>query len=223
MSFNRAQIIDENFLALLNGWTDPPEHRSSLSASLPGHHLTGKDLVEMFESQMATRHLDLIARVLRAKNAAFYTIGSAGHEGNAVVGRLTRPTDPAFLHYRSCAFMLERARYKPEIDMIYDTVLSQAASREDPISNGRHKVWGSAPLWVLPQTSTIASQLPKAVGTAIAVSRAKQLGVKMPIPADSISVCSFGDASTNHSTALGAFNAARWAAHQKLPVPVLFV
>jgi hypothetical protein len=47
--------------------------------------------------------------------------------------------------------------------MIYDTVLSQAASAEDPIAGGRHKVWGSVPLWVLPQTSTIASQLPKAV------------------------------------------------------------
>jgi 2-oxoisovalerate dehydrogenase E1 component len=47
--------------------------------------------------------------------------------------------------------------------------------------------------------------------------------VKLPIPDDSIVVCSFGDASTNHSTALGAFNAAQWAAFQKLPCPVLLV
>ena len=47
--------------------------------------------------------------------------------------------------------------------------LSFAASSEDPASGGRHKVWGSKPLWVLPQTSTIASHLPKAFGTAIAI------------------------------------------------------
>ena len=42
-----------------------------------------------------------MARVLRVKNKVFYTIGSSGHEGNAMVARLTRHTDPAFLHYRS--------------------------------------------------------------------------------------------------------------------------
>ena len=36
-------------------------------------------------------------------------------------------------------------------------------------------------------------------------------------------MCSFGDASLNHSTAVGAVNAACSAAFQRLPVPVLFV
>ncbi|HKQ48487.1 MAG TPA: thiamine pyrophosphate-dependent enzyme [Phycisphaerae bacterium] len=224
MSFNRAEIVDKNFAAFVSGWKESPAEPMGPNDLLaPGAALTGRDLVELFESQMAARHLDLIARELRARNAAFYTIGSAGHEGNALVARLTRHTDPAFLHYRSGAFMVERARKVPEIDMIYDTVLSQAASAEDPIAGGRHKVWGSVPLWVLPQTSTIASQIPKAVGTAVAIHRARHLGVTLPIPDDSIVVCSFGDASTNHSTALGAFNAAAWAAFQKLPCPVLLV
>lgn len=223
-TFNRAEVVDRNFISLLQAWSEG--RRTILTPQSPvreGSTMIGRDLIELFESQMGNRHLDLVARVLRAKNAAFYTIGGAGHEGNAVIGRLTRHTDPAFLHYRSGAFMLERARKMPEIDMIRDTILSQAASREDPIANGRHKVWGSRPLWVLPQTSTIASQLPKAVGTAIAIRRAKQLGAELPIPLDSIVVCSFGDASTNHSTAQGAINAARWAAFQNLPTPVLFV
>ncbi|MGH8378857.1 MAG: thiamine pyrophosphate-dependent enzyme, partial [Gammaproteobacteria bacterium] len=165
---------------------------------------------------------DIEARAMRARNEGFYTIGSSGHECNAVVGRITRHTDIAFLHYRSGAFMQERAR-KLGIDMVYDTALSLAASSEDPISGGRHKVWGSVPLRVLPQTSTIASHLPKAVGTAVAIAKAKRIGVKLPIPEDSIVVCSFGDASANHSTALGAFNAAQWTAYQKLPCPILFV
>ena len=73
-----------------------------------------------------------------------------------MVARLTRHTDPAFLHYRSGGFMAERFRKLPGMDPIMDSALSFAASKADPISGGRHKVWGSKPLWVLPQTSTIA-------------------------------------------------------------------
>jgi 2-oxoisovalerate dehydrogenase E1 component len=76
---------------------------------------------------------------------------------------------------------------------------------------------------VLPQTSTIASHLPKAVGTALALGRARKIGVLPPVPPDSIVLCSFGDASTNHKSALGAFNMASWTHFQKLPVPILFV
>ncbi|MCA9726180.1 MAG: MFS transporter [Candidatus Eisenbacteria bacterium] len=238
--FNRAEIIDDRFLRFVREW-GPRLFPAGLQS--PGHWknerglagldldeevhagggMTRRDALEIFESQIMARHLDLVARILRARNASFYTIGSAGHEGNAVVGRLLRHTDPAFLHYRSGAFMMERARKLPEIDPIYDTILSQAASAEDPIAGGRHKVWGSKSLWVLPQTSTIASHLPKAVGTAIAFGRAKKLGQELAIPRDSVVVASFGDASTNHSTALGALNAAGWTAYQSLPVPILMV
>ena len=40
---------------------------------------------------------------------------------------------------------------------------------------------------------------------------------------DSIIVCSFGDASANHSTAQGAFNTAAWTAYQNAPLPILFI
>ena len=40
---------------------------------------------------------------------------------------------------------------------------------------------------------------------------------------DSIVVCTFGDASSNHSTACGSFNAAALSDYQNLPCPVLFV
>ncbi|MGH8413907.1 MAG: thiamine pyrophosphate-dependent enzyme [Gammaproteobacteria bacterium] len=221
-AINRAEVIDNNFIEFVQGWPEQAS-RADLNAPLrAGLPLTGRDFLELFDSQMLSRHQDIEARAMRARNEGFYTIGSSGHECNAVVGRVTRHTDIAFLHYRSGAFMQERAR-KLGVDMVYDTALSHAASGEDPISGGRHKVWGSVPLWVLPQTSTIASHLPKAVGTAVAIAKAKRIGVKLPIPEDSIVVCSFGDASANHSTALGAFNAAQWTAYQKLPCPILFV
>ncbi|MHB8424040.1 MAG: thiamine pyrophosphate-dependent enzyme [Gammaproteobacteria bacterium] len=222
-SINRAEIVDHNFIQLVQRWsaTLAPRH-SDGDVVRSGLTLTVKDFKELFESQILSRHQDIEARVMRARNQGFYTIGSSGHEGNAAVGRLTRHTDIAFLHYRSGAFMQERAR-KLNIDMVYDTALSLAASSEDPISGGRHKVWGSAPLWVPPQTSTIASHLPKAVGAAVAIAQSKRIGAKLPVPEDSIVVCSFGDASANHSAALGAINAAQWTAYQKLPCPILFV
>lgn len=222
--FNRAEIVDQNFIEFVQLWSG----ETSIAPRddqpvLPGSVLDARGFRELLESQLISRHLDLMARVLRVQNKVFYTIGSSGHEGNAMVARLTRHTDPAFLHYRSGGFMAERFRKLPGMDPVMDSALSFAASRDDPASGGRHKVWGSKPLWVLPQTSTIASHLPKALGTAVAIEQARRIGHTLPIPEDSITVCSFGDASSNHATAQTAFNTAAWTAYQKLPAPVLFV
>ena len=221
---NRAEICDQNFTEFVQQWHGKVDGRPAPGeAVIEGSALDAQSFVELLESQLVSRHLDLMARVLRVQNKVFYTIGSSGHEGNAMVARLTRHTDPAFLHYRSGAFMAERFRKLPGMDPIMDSALSFAASSEDPASGGRHKVWGSKPLWVLPQTSTIASHLPKALGTAVAIEQARRIGHASPIPDDSIAICSFGDASSNHATAQTAFNAAAWTSYQKLPAPVLFV
>ncbi len=221
---NRAEVCDVNFQEFVRDWNGRPDARPAPDEPiLDGSALDARGFSELFESQLISRHLDLMARVLRVQNKVFYTIGSSGHEGNAMVARLTRHTDPAFLHYRSGGFMAERFRKLPGMDPVMDSALSFAASKDDPASGGRHKVWGSRPLWVLPQTSTIASHLPKAFGTAVAIEQARRIGHALPIPDDSIAVCSFGDASSNHATAQTAFNAAGWTAYQKLPAPVLFV
>ena len=84
-------------------------------------------------------------------------------------------------------------------------------------------MFGHPDLAVIPQTSTIASHLPRAVGVAFAIDRARKLGVECAWPGDAIVVCSFGDASVNHAAAQAALNTAGHAAHQRLPVPLLFV
>ncbi|MGJ7458606.1 thiamine pyrophosphate-dependent enzyme [Halomonas sp. RA08-2] len=185
--------------------------------------LAPEALAELFESQLLSRHLDLQARRLQARGEAFYTIGSAGHEGNAAIARALRPTDPAFLHYRDAAFLIERSRQVPDQTPLWDLLLSFAASRDDPISGGRHKVLGSRALSVPPQTSTVASHLPKAVGAAHSLGLWRRLGGGGEWPADSLVLCSFGDASFNHSTAQGALNAAGWAAYQGAPLPLVMV
>ncbi|MEO0973469.1 MAG: thiamine pyrophosphate-dependent enzyme [Pseudomonadota bacterium] len=218
-------MVDRNFLDLLAdieanpGETLPPVTREDFADV----GLSAEDALQILEAQLMSRHLDYAARRMRARNEGFYTIGSAGHEANAVLGWRTRLTDPAFLHYRSGAFVMARAMKAPQIDPILDTALSISASAQDPISGGRHKVWGHRDLWIPPQTSTIASHLPKAVGAAVAIAQAAHVEGVLPVPEDSIVYCSFGDASTNHATALSAFNSAEWTAYQRLPVPILFV
>ncbi|MDO3646772.1 thiamine pyrophosphate-dependent enzyme [Nocardia mangyaensis] len=179
--------------------------------------------LELFESQVTSRHLDLAARRLGVARQGFYSIGSSGHEGNAAVAAAARVDDPALLHYRSGAFFVQRCRQIPGLDPIRDVLLGVVAAAADPISGGRHKVFGSARASIIPQTSTIASHLPRAVGVAFALDRAARQGVSCPWPADAVVVCSFGDASANHSTATGAINAALHAAHQGVPMPIVFV
>jgi 2-oxoisovalerate dehydrogenase E1 component len=180
-------------------------------------------ILELFDSQLGSRHLDLAARALGSAGVGYYTIGSSGHEGNAALAAALRPTDPALLHYRSGAFYVERARQVPGSTPLMDIMLGLVAAASEPIAGGRHKVFGNKALSIIPQTSTIASHLPRAVGLALGIERAARLGVPCEWPADSIVVCSFGDASVNHSTALGAFNTARHVRYQKLRLPLLFV
>ncbi len=180
----------------------------------------------LLESMLLARQLDVAAHELRARGAGHYTICSSGHEANVVLGALTTPRDPALLHYRSAALVLERARHASSYDPVREIALSLVASSEESTSGGRHKVFGSRALGIIPKTSTIASHLPRAVGIGFGIDRRERLGLRndtLPLDAASVAVASFGDASINHSTALGALNAAGWVTHQNLALPVLFV
>jgi 2-oxoisovalerate dehydrogenase E1 component len=183
----------------------------------------GDLLRSLFDAQVESRVLDHTARWLRGSGRGFYTIGSAGHESNAAVAAALRVTDPALLHYRSGGFYCARARQRPGHDGVRDVLAGLLALADEPISGGRHKVFGHHDLAVIPQTSTIASHLPRALGVAFAIGRTKRLGLAGGWPDDALAVCSFGDASANHSTAQGAINAACYTSHSGLRVPLLFV
>jgi 2-oxoisovalerate dehydrogenase E1 component len=219
----KSDAIDEYFtttVAALSG------ERRAVAGADPiraGSSLTVDAALALFDAQLGSRHLDLAARWLRSHGKGYYTIGSSGHEGNAAVAAALRPTDPALLHYRSGGFFLARAQQVGDRAAVRDVLLGLVAATEEPISGGRHKVFGRADLNIIPQTSTIASHLPRAVGVAFSTARARKLGVESPWPADAVTVCSFGDASVNHSTAVGAINTALHSAYQGLPMPLLFV
>ena len=221
---DQAARLDRHFIDAVRALKEPelvsiePQQVGSDSG------LTGSECLELFEAQATSRHLDFAARWLQTQGAGFYTIGSAGHESNAAVAAALRPTDPALLHYRSGAFYVARAAQAAGVtDPVRDVLLGIAAAAAEPISGGRHKVFGHAGLNVIPQTSTIASHLPRAVGIAFAIERSRKLEMQTSWPADAIVACSFGDATVNHATALAGLNAASYSSSQGVPVPLLFV
>jgi len=224
MQNDRAQVVHENFLSRIKEGQLP----DTAGVSLEDAGLSGPNLAELFHVQLLSRHLDRTARALQKRGQAFYTIGSSGHENNAAIAWALRPTDMAFLHYRDAAFQISRARQNSQMGgaqtPLWDMLLSFSTSSEDPISGGRHKVLGSKSLFIPPQTSTIASHVPKAVGAAFSIALAKRIKPEhQALPNDAIIICSFGDASLNHSTTQGALNTASWTAFQGSPLPLLFV
>jgi 2-oxoisovalerate dehydrogenase E1 component len=328
------QDLDDRFREALAGLATPSRPRDPAEPVRDGAPLTGAQLLDLFDAQVTSRQLDLAGRWLRSFGEGFYTIGSAGHEGNAALAAALRPGDPALLHYRSGAFYCLRAAQaagetafpdpttsegadpasghdagpapdattaghggddRPAPDRpdaaedrgdrllhaaptgpatgpdapapggdtpdgtaaagdpaapgaaedayagaARDVLRGMVASTREPIAGGRHKVFGRADLAIVPTTSTIASHLPRAVGTGLALERlrrrdpaGRRAGAdpvgdvghppQAPWPPDAIVVCSFGDASVNHASATAAFNTAGWYDHTGLRIPVLFV
>ncbi|WP_229402584.1 transketolase C-terminal domain-containing protein [Micromonospora okii] len=346
------QDLDDRFREALAGLATPSRPRDPAEPVRDGAPLTGAQLLDVFDAQVTSRQLDLAGRWLRSFGEGFYTISSAGHEGNAALAAALRPDDPALLHYRSGAFYCLRAAQAagetafPDATPAFpapepaspggrtaagphastagpdastaghgvdgrdrggrdgdgrdgegrpdaardraglvaptgggaatgpdapesrsetpdgtavpgdrapgsaaedayagaarDVLRGIAASAREPIAGGRHKVFGRADLAIVPTTSTIASHLPRAVGTGLALERlrrrdpaGRRAGAdpagdvghppRSPWPPDAIVVCSFGDASVNHASATAAFNTAGWYDHTGLRIPVLFV
>jgi 2-oxoisovalerate dehydrogenase E1 component len=223
MTWDRVAIVENRLDTYLAGAEPAASQLAPHAALHPGATLTAVAALGLFEDQLASRQIDVAARELKKTGRSFYTISSAGHEDNAAIGAQLRIDDPAFLHYRSGGFVLARSRQLPGSTPVLDTMLGVVASSDDPIAQGRHKVWGSRALWIPPQTSTIASHLPKAMGLAFSLARAKRIGVGIDLPEDAVVMCSFGDASANHATALAAINTARYAVRMGLPMPLLLV
>ncbi|WP_299151133.1 thiamine pyrophosphate-dependent enzyme [uncultured Tateyamaria sp.] len=211
---DRVSIVHDNFLSRL------------AAGDLPHVEVGGLGLPAskgLFDHQCLTRALDIVSREMQKAGRGFYTIGSSGHEGMAAVAHALRVDDIAFLHYRDAAFQIARGAQVGH-EMCRDMLLSFACAADDPTSGGRHKVLGSRDLFIPPQTSTIASHLPKALGAAYGLGLARRARPERAIlPRDGIAVASFGDASLNHSTAQGTINATGWTSVQGVPLPLLLI
>ena len=79
---DRNQLVKEAFVRKVLS-DDLPSVGLTLSPQSVG--LTDEELVDMFETQVLSRHLDLHSRVMQKQGQSFYTIGSSGHEGTPLV------------------------------------------------------------------------------------------------------------------------------------------
>ena len=143
MTFDRVAIVERALDELLEEAAPPATLLAPDDPLRPGAGLTARKAIELWEDQVASRAIDVAARELKKTDRSFHTVGSAGHENDAVLGAQLRTNDPAFLHYRSGGFMMARARQLPGQTPVFDALLGIVASAEDPIAQGRHKVWGS--------------------------------------------------------------------------------
>ena len=81
---SRAVAVDRNFHELVSRRPAAANRRDDLDAPVrDGTGLTAREALELFDAQIESRLLDLLARELKNEQASFYTIGSSGHEGNA--------------------------------------------------------------------------------------------------------------------------------------------
>ena len=105
--FNRAEVIDQNFTR----WVESgnlPEAKSE--QKLSKNDILKTDLISLFESQVISRHMDFHARKLKDRGECFYTIGSSGHEGNAVFGRIFSHKDMAFFALSKCTLLFRKSK-----------------------------------------------------------------------------------------------------------------
>ena len=130
MTFDRVAIVEAALDAYLAQAAAVPTALAGDAPLREGSGLTARKAVELFEDQLLSRQIDVAARELKKTNRSFYTISSAGHENNVVLGAQLRIDDPAFLHYRSGALMMARARQLPGQTPAFDALLGIVASRD---------------------------------------------------------------------------------------------
>ncbi|CAN5486583.1 dehydrogenase E1 component subunit alpha/beta [soil metagenome] len=166
--------------------------------------LSADDLVGMYRTILAARVLDQKIWGLNRMGKAVFVVSGQGHEG-AQVGSawaLRAGHDIVLPYYRDLAVMLTLGMTPTEV------LLGVFARADDPCSGGRQMPshWGSARLGVISGSSPIATQIPHAVGLALA---ARLRGD------DSVTVCYFGEGAASKGDFHEALN---FAGIHRLPV-----
>src|SRR5258708_11795783 len=129
--------LDRHFREAAGGLPGGPARLESAAPVRSGSSLDGATLLAIFDAQAESRHLDFAARSMQQQGRGFYTISSAGHEGNAAVAAALRPTDPALLHYRSGGVYCARARHEAGPDPVPASPLVVSASAAKPVAGVR--------------------------------------------------------------------------------------
>src|ERR687885_807727 len=168
--------------------------------------LSDTDALELYYAMLVSRRLSEVALKLAFQGAIDVAIPSDGHEAAQIASmRALRSSDPVYLFYRSVPAAYARGMTAREI------LLDYFGRRDGPSSGGKNLAghWAKRELNLLSISGSVATQIPHAVGSALA---AKLRGE------DSVSVAYFGDGGSSKSDFHEGLN---FAAIHQLPV-VLF-
>src|ERR1700733_5563542 len=188
--------------------------------------LTSHQLVEIYRLMVLSRAVDDREILLKRQQKIFFQISAAGHEALQVGAALAlRPGyDWFFPYYRDRALCLSLG-VTP-----YDMMLQAVGAAADPASGGRQMPthWSSRPLHIVSTSSSTATQLLHAVGSAEAgryFSRHPDAAKKsdadyrafhdVDFHGDEVVLASVGEGSTSQGEFWEALNT---ASNQKLPV-----
>src|SRR5919197_4075189 len=168
--------------------------------------LSDADAIELYYAMLVTRRMSGHALKLAFQGAIDVSIPSDGHEAAQIASiRALRPSDPVNLFYRSVPAAYARGMTAREVFLDY------FGAADAPSSGGKNLAghWAKRELNLMIMSGSVATQIPHAVGSALADRLRGE---------DRVSVAYFGDGGSSKSDFHEGLN---FAAVHQLPV-VLF-
>src|SRR5919199_2834541 len=168
--------------------------------------LSGEECIELFYAMLVCRRLSEQVLRLAFQGAIDVAIPSDGHEAAQITSvRAFRPTDDVYLFYRSVPAAYARGMSAREI------MLDYFGRAEGPSSGGKNLPghWSKLALRLMSVSGSVATQIPHAVGSALAYRMRGE---------DGVAVAYFGDGGSSKSDFHEGLN---FAAVHRLPV-ILF-
>src|SRR5438477_1296976 len=168
--------------------------------------LSDVEVLDMYYAMLVSRVTSEQALKLAFQGAIDVSIPSDGHEAAQIASmRALRPTDPVYLFYRSLPAAYARGMTAREIFLDY------FGAADGPSSGGKNLPghWAKHDLHLMSISGSVATQIPHAVGSALAATLRGE---------DTVSVAYFGDGGSSKSDFHEGLN---FAAVRQLPV-VLF-